>query len=289
MSRSASAGPHNQPAPEPSSPVQVVSSGVMDEYEDIVDLDEREDTPPRTTMIPEKPRARQGLIDTQPRNEENMPRGTVSLPASPPRLTIPPRLSMHRSTSMNAALTPSISSANPYHIPDNEEIVELGTREGTPQPRLQLHQRHVAQREMDQGASRQIVDHEPLQDDDDDILPIELAPIPMPASPPPEAIPIPGIDRTYSMAQPMSIPEPPSKNYKQTTSIVAKARAVVRATKGTDVATTKRGKGRQKEKDDGPDLKKELSKLDAEVSPACRIVVSIPMLTAVILVDYFYR
>jgi hypothetical protein len=95
------------------------------------------------------------------------------------------------------------------------------------------------------------------QSEDDDILPIEPEPVPMPASPPPEAIPIPGIDRTYSMAQPMAVPEPSFRNSRQTTSIVARARANVRAITG---------RRPERETEDGPDLKKELSKLDAEVS-----------------------
>lgn len=282
ISRPASMGPSNPPGPD--SPVQVISSGVVDEDEDIVDLDEREDTPPRTkTHVPEtrreaeRPRSRQGLIDTQP---EAMPYGTVSLPVSPPRITIPPRLSMNRSNSMNATSAPPVTTPNPYLVVENEDIVELDTREETPRPRVQIQQRHVAQRELEQGTSRQLIDQDMEESEDDDILPIELEPIPMPASPTPEAIPIPGIDRTYSMAQPMAVPEPPSKNYKQTTSIVAKARAIVRATKGTDGAVAKKGKGREREKEDGPDLKKGLSKLDAEVSSGvCLVDSESPMLT----------
>lgn len=109
--------------------------------------------------------------------------------------------------------------------------------------------------------------HTAAMNDDDEIVPVELEPIPMPPSPSLEAIPIPGINRTYSMAQPMSNFEPPSKSNKQTTSIVAKARAVVRTHKGIDAPAAKRGKGRDgdKDKDDGQDLKRQLSKLDNEV------------------------
>lgn len=259
ISRPASTGPLNPQ--EPDSPVQVISSGMVDEDEDIVDLDEREDTPPRTmTHVPdvqremERPRSRQGLIDTQP---EVIPHGTVSLPVSPPRITIPPRLSMNRSNSMNATSAPPVTTPNPYQVVENEDIVELDTRLETPRARVQIHQRHVAPRELDQATSRQLIDQEMEQSEDDDILPIEPEPVPMPASPPPEAIPIPGIDRTYSMAQPMAVPEPSSRSSRQTTSIVARARANVRATTG---------RRPERETEDGPDLKKELSKLDAEVS-----------------------
>ena len=90
----------------------------------------------------------------------------------------------------------------------------------------------------------------------------------MPASPPPQAIPIPGIDRTYSMAQPMANTEPPSKSYKQATSIVAKARAVVRTHKGIDAPVVKGGNGRDQKRDkvERQALKRQLSQLDAEVS-----------------------
>lgn len=253
ISRPASAGPSRGPA----SPMQVTSGAEDDEEEDIVDLDEREDTPPLRNGIEqrgERPRSRNGLIDTQPELRSG----------SPSRLTIEPRLSTNRN-----AHAPPVTTPIPDQSMETEDIVELDTREETPRRRIQVHQRPIAQRELDAAASRHVTDQEMSivdESEDDEIRPIEVEPVPMPASPPPQAALIPGVDRTYSMAQPMAVPEPPAKNYKGTTSIVAKARANVRATKGTEASVGKKGKGREREKDAGPDLKKELSKLDAEVS-----------------------
>jgi hypothetical protein len=263
ISRPASAGPSRGPA----SPVQV-TSGAEEEEEDVVDLDEREDTPPRRNGDARREeRSRHGLIDTQP----DAVSYSGSAPGTPPRMTIPPRLSIHRTNSY----VPPVVTPNPDQSMENEDIVELDTREETPRRRVQTHQRPIVQRELDAVVSRHATDQEmsnPDESEDDDVLPIEREPVPMPASPPPQAIPIPGIDRTYSMAQPMAVPEPPTKNYKGTTSIVAKARAIVRATKGTDAPAGKKGKGRERERDQGPDLKKELSKLDAEVSRGCSLL-----------------
>lgn len=264
---------------ETDSSAQGNSNGVVDidddEEEEVVDLEELESRPPRPSVMHRqdnrrtspRQRPRQGLIDTQPRMDESLPMGTVSLPASPPRMTIPPRLSMQRSVSMNNPFAPPIPSPNPDRIAEPAEIEDLGEREETPAPRMH-GARMVPQREGSRTMSRQTSYHAVMDDDDDEIVPVVLEPVPMPASPPPEAISIPGVDRTYSMAQPMLNVEPPSKNYKQTTSIVAKARAVVRTYKGSDAPVSKRGRGRdgEKDKDDGPDLKKELSKLDNEVS-----------------------
>jgi hypothetical protein len=299
MTEAAPPPAHEPRQRDPHSPVQVDSSGVVDvvddEEEEIVELEELDSSPVRPSVPPRqearraspRQRSRQGLIDTQPRMEENLPMGTASLPASPPRLTIPPRLSMQRSISMNNSFAAPIPSPNPDRTVEQEEIEDLGEREETPAPRGRPA-RVVPQGEGSRPMSRQTSYHAVMDDDDDDeIVPVELEPVPMPASPPPEAIPIPGIDRTYSMAQPMANMEPPSKSYKQANSIVAKARAEGRTHKGSDAPVAKKGKGRDADKDDGPDLKKELSKLDNEVSITPIIWVG-PAYSHVF-ADHFYR
>ncbi|KAJ9113912.1 hypothetical protein QFC19_000106 [Naganishia cerealis] len=253
---------------EPSSPVEIVpDGGGIDE--EVVDLDTREDTPPRRTLVSSRAferreadvsRSRHGLIDTQPQDEDIVQRETVLLPISaPPRLTIPLDLAMQRSTSMNAS-----TSAAARDLPvNNEEIVDLDTREDTPPPRQQAHSMLVGRKELSNGSSRQV--HDLAEAQDEEILPLEMELIPMPASPPPEMNAALGVQRTYSMAQPMANADPPSKNNKAT-SVVAKARASVRAYKGADPATKKKGKGRSRETEDGQGLSSQLSKLDAEVS-----------------------
>jgi hypothetical protein len=81
--------------------------------------------------------------------------------------------------------------------------------------------------------------------------------------------------------------EPPSKSYKQANSIVAKARAEGRTHKGTDAPVAKKGKGREADKDDGPDLKKELSKLDNEVS--IPLIIWVGHAYSHLLADHIYR
>lgn len=247
---------------------------VDDEDDEVVDLEEMESSPPRppTRQMQDarkaspRRRPRPGLIDTQSRMDESLPMDTVSLPARPPRSIIPSRMSMSRSTSMNNTFPAPVPSLNAYRTVEQEEIEDLGEREETPAPRA--HRPHIFPRREDSGSMSRQTSYNAAMNDDGEIVPVELEPIPMPASPPPEAIPIPGIDRTYSMAQPMANLEPPSKNYKQTTSIVAKARAVVKAHKGLDASVAKRNKGRDadKDKDDGQNLKKQLSELDNEVN-----------------------
>jgi hypothetical protein len=274
--------PHANPVQQlqsvPPSPVQVIDSDI-EEDEEVVDLDTREESPPRKSLVTHRTferreadvtSSRYGLIDTQPHDDDDdeiLPLETVSRPASPPpRLTIPPRLAMQRTASMNTSTSNSKEPPIQDFQMKHEEVIDLDTRDDTPPPRQQTHNRPVGRKEMLNGTATRQAFHI-ADEQDDEILPIEMEPIPMPASPPPEANPnaLPFIDRTYSMAQPMANIEPPSKANKQA-SVVAKARALVKANKGTDTSSKKKGKETARETEDGQDLSSQLSKLDAEAS-----------------------